>query len=399
MLILTLLLSGMMSGTDVVSMPDTTKTIDLTGTVIVNAEYAGQPVGSVNTSDVSVVDTLDTADEYVKILLYGDKTWRYIKKDGFKQKPEIFKMYWETTTVNPYQKTVDKLPEAWAIWLVDSLDQFHVPFKGGILSKYGPRRGRVHQGIDLPLTVGTPVYVTFPGQVRVSRYSDKGYGNVVVVRHENGLETVYGHLSERKVSVGDWVNAGQVLGLGGSTGRSTGPHLHFEMRYQGFSFDPEWIIDFKKGELRQRLFVLKKKYFGVNRAEAQSFEAEEAAAKAAAEKEAAEKVAAEKAAADERLEAVSETETAAAPAATQTPVATAKPAAAASEPVDAAPKPAPKPSTTYTTANGEVWHVVVEGDTLYALASRNRTTVAKVCELNNITETVILQIGQKLRLK
>ena len=375
MLVLTLLLSGLISGTDVVSMTDTTKTIDLTETVVVNAEYANQPVGSVETSDVSVVDTLDTADEYVKILLYGDKTWRYIKKDGFKQKPEIFKMHWETTTVNPYNKTEDKLPEAWAIWLVDSLDQFHVPFKGGILSKYGPRRGRVHQGIDLPLTLGTPVYVTFPGQVRVSRYSDKGYGNIVVIRHENGLETIYAHLSERKVSVGDWVNAGQVLGLGGSTGRSTGPHLHFEMRYQGFSFDPEWIIDFKKGELRQRLFILKKKYFGVNRAEAQNFEAEEAAEKAAAEKAAAEKAAAEKS------ETISETEVAAAPAP--------KPAAA----------PAPKPSTTYTTANGEVWHVVVEGDTLYALASRNRTTVAKVCELNNITETTLLQIGQKLRIK
>lgn len=380
MLVLTLLLSGLISGTDVVSMTDTTKTIDLTETVIVNAEYANQPVGSVETSDVSVVDTLDTADEYVKILLYGDKTWRYIKKDGFKQKPEIFKMHWETTTVNPYNKTEDKLPEAWAIWLVDSLNQFHVPFKGGILSKYGPRRGRVHQGIDLPLTLGTPVYVTFPGQVRVSRYSDKGYGNIVVIRHENGLETIYAHLSERKVSVGDWVNAGQVLGLGGSTGRSTGPHLHFEMRYQGFSFDPEWIIDFKKGELRQRLFILKKKYFGVNRAEAQNFEAEEAAEKAAAEKAAAEKAAAEKAAA-EKSETISETEVAAAPAP--------KPAAS----------PAPKPSTTYTTANGEVWHVVVEGDTLYALASRNRTTVAKVCELNNITETTLLQIGQKLRIK
>ena len=119
----------------------------------------------------------------------------------------------------------------------------------------------------------------------------------------------------------------------------------------------------------------------MNRAEAQNFEAEEAAAeKAAAEKAAAEKAAAEKAAA-EKSETISETEVAAAPAP--------KPAAA----------PAPKPSTTYTTANGEVWHVVVEGDTLYALASRNRTTVAKVCELNNITETTLLQIGQKLRIK
>lgn len=381
MFFLTLLFSGMLSGAEVVSMPDTTRTIDLTGTVIVNVEYANQPVASIHTSDVSVVDTLDTPDEYVKILLFGDNTWRYIKKDGFRQKPEIFKMHWETTVVNPYQKTEDQLPEALAIWLVDSLDQFHCPFKGAIIKggKYGPRNGRIHQGVDLPLTVGTPIYSTFSGQVRVSRYSDKGYGNIVVVRHENGLETVYSHLSERKVSVGDWVNAGQVIGLGGATGRVTGPHLHYEIRYQGFSFDPEWIIDFRKGELRQRLFILKKKYFSVNRAEAQKFEAEEAAAKAAAEKAAAEKAAAEKAAA-ENDGAHSETETEVAK-------------------TEAQPKPAPKPSTTYTTANGEVWHVIVEGDTLYALASRNRTTVASICALNNIAETAILQIGQKVRIK
>jgi hypothetical protein len=339
---LTLLLSSILAGTDTLAVKDSTpvKTIDLTGTVIVNADYANQPVSSINRSDVSAVDTLDTADEFVKILLYGDRTWRYIKIGGDKQKPEVFDTHWETTSVNPYQKPVEKLADVWSIWLVDSLSQFHCPYKGSIrpYGKYGPRKNRRHQGVDLPLAVGTPIYATFPGKVRVSRYSENGYGHYVVIRHENGLETFYAHLSERKVDVGDWVNAGQVIGLGGSTGRSTGPHLHYEVRHQGFSFDPEWIIDFKNGTLRQRLFILKKKYFGVNHANPQNFE-------------------------DEMPE----------------------------EKKEAATKPA--------TTSAAVYHVIVSGDTLYALAVRNKTSVAAICRLNNITENTVLQLGQKIRIK
>lgn len=342
MFFLTLLLSSILAGTDTLAVKDSTpvKTIDLTGTVIVNADYANQPVSSINRSDVSAVDTLDTADEFVKILLYGDRTWRYIKIGGDKQKPEVFDTHWETTSVNPYQKPVEKLADVWSIWLVDSLSQFHCPYKGSIWpgGKYGPRKNRRHQGVDLPLAVGAPIYATFPGKVRVSRYSENGYGHYVVIRHENGLETFYAHLSERKVDVGDWVNAGQVIGLGGSTGRSTGPHLHYEVRHQGFSFDPEWIIDFKNGTLRQRLFILKKKYFGVNHANPQNFE-------------------------DEMPE----------------------------EKKEAATKPA--------TTSAAVYHVIVSGDTLYALAVRNKTSVAAICRLNNITENTVLQLGQKIRIK
>ena len=342
MFFLTLLLSSILAGTDTLAVKDSTpvKTIDLTGTVIVNADYANQPVSSINRSDVSAVDTLDTADEFVKILLYGDRTWRYIKIGGDKQKPEVFDTHWETTSVNPYQKPVEKLAAVWSIWLVDSLSQFHCPYKGSIRpgGKYGPRKNRRHQGVDLPLAVGAPIYATFPGKVRVSRYSENGYGHYVVIRHENGLETFYAHLSERKVDVGDWVNAGQVIGLGGSTGRSTGPHLHYEVRHQGFSFDPEWIIDFKNGTLRQRLFILKKKYFGVNHANPQNFE-------------------------DEMPE----------------------------EKKEAATKPA--------TTSAAVYHVIVSGDTLYALAVRNKTSVAAICRLNNITENTVLQLGQKIRIK
>lgn len=374
MFFLTLLLSSILSGTDTLAVQEPAtpldsvrvdtptkqepvKTLDLSGTVIVNADYANQAVSSINRSEVSAVDTLDTADEFVKLLLYGDRTWRYIKIGGDKQYPEVFNKHWETTSVNPYQKPVEKLPDAWSIWLVDSLSQFHCPYKGSIWpgGKYGPRKNRRHQGVDLPLAVGTPIYATFPGKVRVSRYSESGYGHYVVIRHENGLETFYAHLSEKNVAVGDWVNAGQVIGLGGSTGRSTGPHLHYEVRYQGFSFDPEWIIDFKKGSLRQRLFILKKKYFGVNHADPQNFE-------------------------DEMPEEKKEEATKA--------VATKSTATTSA-----------KPSTTTKPSSGAVYHVIVSGDTLYALAVRNNTSVAAICRLNNITENTVLQLGQKLRIK
>ena len=124
-MILTLLLTTLIASINPMAVSDTTKTLDLTGTVVVNADYANQSVESIKKSDVSVVDTVDTHDEFVKILLFGDKTWRYIKLDGYTQKPEIFKMHWETTSVNPYQKKEEQLPDAWSIWLVDSLNQFH----------------------------------------------------------------------------------------------------------------------------------------------------------------------------------------------------------------------------------------------------------------------------------
>ena len=105
------------------------------------------------------------------------------------------------------------------------------PYVGKVYSKFGYRRGRRHQGTDIPLKSGTPVAAAFDGRVRMSSYVS-GYGNLVILRHENGLETFYGHLSKRQVSVGDWVRAGDIVGLGGSTGRSSGPHLHFETRYK-----------------------------------------------------------------------------------------------------------------------------------------------------------------------
>jgi murein DD-endopeptidase MepM/ murein hydrolase activator NlpD len=117
-------------------------------------------------------------------------------------------------------------------------------------SPFGWRWGHVHAGIDIGLKTGDTIVSSFDGVVRMSRWY-YGYGNCVVVRHHNGLETLYGHLSHRLVNPGDLVNAGQIIGLGGSTGYSTGPHLHFETRILGKPFNPELLIDFKKDSLLQ----------------------------------------------------------------------------------------------------------------------------------------------------
>lgn len=123
------------------------------------------------------------------------------------------------------------------------------PVCGQLNSPFGPRHRRMHYGIDIDLERGDPVRCAFEGVVRISRYH-KQFGNVVVVRHSNGLETLYGHLSERKVQPGEHVEAGDTLGLGGSTGRSTGDHLHFETRYLGQPIDPQMLFDVNEGELK-----------------------------------------------------------------------------------------------------------------------------------------------------
>lgn len=126
---------------------------------------------------------------------------------------------------------------------------YAMPVCGPINSPFGPRHGRHHYGTDLDLETGDQVLSAFAGKVRISRYNHD-FGNVVVVRHPNGLETLYGHMSKRLVEVGDEVDAGDVLGLGGSTGRSTGSHLHFETRYLGHPINPELFFDLKEGVLR-----------------------------------------------------------------------------------------------------------------------------------------------------
>ena len=289
--------------------------------------------------ELEPIDTLPSANEAVKIILYNDNTWRYVRDKEAVKDSEIYTRYWDTTAVLPYREIpLSAFPASMAIEVVDSLHAYHYPYKGSIhpRGKFGPRRRRPHRGVDLPLKTGDPIYATFNGRVRISQYNHGGYGNLVVIRHDNGLETYYGHLSERMVTPGQWVEAGQIIGKGGSTGRSTGPHLHFETRYYGQTFDPERLIDFQTGNLRRETIVLKRSYFDIHSNAAQDFE-EEIAAEDDAKKEAA------------------------------------KPAA--------------------------VYHRVKSGDTLGAIARRYHTTVSKLCQLNRIRSTSTLRIGQQIRIR
>ncbi|MDY5241816.1 MAG: M23 family metallopeptidase [Alistipes senegalensis] len=293
-----------------------------------------------DTNGLTVIDTLVTDNDAVQVILYSNNSWKYVRNREIAKDSTIFEKYWDTTTLFPYREVdMSGMPKSVVIDLVDSLTCYHCPYQGTVHphGKYGPRRRRQHQGVDLPLKTGDPVYATFCGRVRISQYNKGGYGNLVIIRHDNGLETYYGHLSERMVEPGQWVEAGQIIGLGGSTGRSTGPHLHFETRYYGQSFDPERLIDFKNGTLSRETFLLKKSFFSIYSNAGQDFE-DEIANEEQDKKEAAEKAAMK-------------------------------------------------------------YYKIRSGDTLGAIARRHGTTVANLCRLNGIKSTTILRIGRSLRVR
>ena len=165
--------------------------------------------------------------------------------------------------VNPLGRTqLDQLPDEINLLLARDTADFCFPVHGSKTSPYGWRWHRGHHGVDIALRTGDPVHAAFSGTVRVATRMG-GYGNCVVIRHANGLETLYGHLSKINVATNQPVEAGDVIGLGGSTGNSTGPHLHFECRFLYQTFDPEWILDFNSHSLRTRRLHLDKSYFGI----------------------------------------------------------------------------------------------------------------------------------------
>ena len=132
-------------------------------------------------------------------------------------------------------------------------NDFYRPVWGRVTSTYGFRKsfGRMHKGIDLALNVGDTVRAALPGVVARVGYDAGGYGHFVVVVHNNGMETRYAHLQKSVSSPGERLDAGEPLGLGGNTGNSTGPHLHFEIRYRGSAVDPASVFDFSKRSIRK----------------------------------------------------------------------------------------------------------------------------------------------------
>lgn len=151
---------------------------------------------------------------------------------------------WNNQYVHAYGNAI--IPDTYTI----DLTGFHMPTPSTkITSPFGPRWRRMHNGLDLKVNIGDTIVAAFDGKVRIVKYERRGYGKYVVIRHDNGLETVHGHLSKQLVEENQLVKAGEVIGLGGNTGRSTGSHLHFETRFLGIAINPIYMFDFPKQDI------------------------------------------------------------------------------------------------------------------------------------------------------
>jgi len=167
----------------------------------------------------------------------------------------------EETVFNPAPN--ECLPDLLNLLMInDSLGAYSPPIEGIVTSNYGWRDKRMHKGIDIDLNKGDKVAAAFDGKVRIARRQN-GYGNVVIVRHYNGLETVYAHLSKIKVKAGQTVTSGQLLGLGGMTGHATGTHLHFEIRFKGHALNPANLISFTENKIYDDTLTLRKSKYGL----------------------------------------------------------------------------------------------------------------------------------------
>lgn len=226
----------------------------------------------------------------------------------------LYHFIWTDERVNPYGTMFDSLKDDVHIPMAG----FVLPAPGYVTSAYGWRRYRMHKGTDIKVQIGDSIRAAWSGQVRIVGWDPRGYGYYVVIRHDNGLETIYGHLSRPLVDEYEKVPAGFVIGLGGNTGRSTGSHLHWEIRYLGEAMNPASFVDFSTGLLKNAdEYVIGIKAMKQARAE-------QAAMK---------------------------------------------------------------------------YHKVRSGDTLSGIAKKYGTTVKRLCQLNNIKETKILQIGMKIRVR
>ena len=246
---------------------------------------------------------------------------------------DIYGGVWENAHVNVYG-SLKNAPDTFIV----NLSNFTMPHEGRMTSNFG-RRGsrRYHYGIDLKVQVGDTIYAAFDGKVRVQQYERRGYGYYTVIRHVNGLETVYGHLSKFLVNENDFVRSGQPIALGGNTGRSTGSHLHFEVRFLGKPINPNFLIDFENKVCHRDEYLVTETSY---RKTSQS----------------------------SRVLTYNSNYK--------------------------------EPTTTNNNkyVSGEVkYHRIKSGDTLGAIARRYGVSVSKLCSLNNITPKTTLRIGKSLR--
>lgn len=250
---------------------------------------------------------------------------------------------------------------------------FHMPTTSRVVtSNFGPRWGRRHQGLDIKVYVGDTIRAAFDGKVRVVACEGlrKGYGYYIVIRHPNGLETLYGHLSKQLVKEEQIVRAGDVIGLGGNTGRSTGSHLHFETRLLGEAINPVYMFDFPNQDVTGNFYIARTGAITRGKLDNNSIDMMEASAN---EREGSLLVSV---GGDEAVEAVNAT----------------------AEKIEAEENArSSKKSRSQKNSRTSSTYKVKSGDTLSSIAKRNGTTVKKLCKLNGISERTILSLGKVLR--
>ena len=213
-----------------------------------------------------------------------------------------------------------------------------------ITSNFGARWGRRHQGLDIKVYTGDTIRAAFSGKVRVVRYEGRGYGKYVVIRHSNGLETLYGHLSKQLVKENEEVRAGEPIGLGGNTGRSTGSHLHFETRLCGVALNPALMFDFQNQDVVGDQYFFRKRTYTKESAQATRMRG-----------------VAGKAVGVDRLD-------------------------------DATSK-----GSKQQASSGTRYHKVKKGETLSSIARKHGTSVSALCKLNHISQSKRLMPGQILK--
>ena len=169
----------------------------------------------------------------------------------FSQMPEEYDI-WSHTSINPYNVSLVGMKDTVKL----DVSGYCPPSVKHVTSDWGFRKWKFHYGIDLKVHRGDTVRSAFDGTVRITGRDRYGYGNYVVVRHDNGLETLYGHLNKFLVKPDERVKAGEAVGMGGNTGRSTGYHLHLEFRYLGNPINPNDIVDFQKHEIKKPVLVI-----------------------------------------------------------------------------------------------------------------------------------------------
>ena len=288
-----------------------------------------------------------------------------------------------------------------------------------VTSKYGPRRRRMHKGIDLKVQKGDTIRAAFSGKIRIRNYERRGYGYYLVIRHPNGLETVYGHLSKFLVERDEIVKAGQPIGLGGNTGRSTGSHLHFETRFLGQAINPAEIIDFENSTPHQDVFVFRNVKINGRQSNIYTSSNNQMVYHRVKSGDTLGKIARMYGTSVSelcRLNGLKSTSTlrigqsircsaGVEPSSTKkTTTAKSKQSAQTTTnktitvKADASAAAAlPQATTAATDESAPIYHRIKSGDTLGAIARRYGTTVQKLCELNGITKTTVLRLGRTLR--